>query len=172
MVSIFDVVLLIILSGFVFYGFFFGFIRTLGTFIGMIIGVLLAAKFYAIVAGWVSFLFFGYNNIGKVIVFFLIFSISHRLVYMLFAIIDKTFHFFSIIPFLKTINKTLGAILGFATGALCLGLILFLAIRYFTFFQIFNSWLAASRVSPALVKFANVVMPMLPGLFIKVKEMI
>ena len=43
---IFDAILLIILAGFVFYGLFFGLIKTLGSLAGVIVGAFIASHFY------------------------------------------------------------------------------------------------------------------------------
>ena len=72
---IIDVILLIILFGFIFYGLFFGFIRTIGVLIGVIVGALLASHFYLYVSELVNYFFFGYNNLGKVLIFIILFSI-------------------------------------------------------------------------------------------------
>lgn len=163
--SILDVVLLIILAGFVFYGLFFGLIRTFGSLVGVIVGLWLAFIFYPIVFGWTENLFFGHELAGKIIVFFVLFTIINRLIGLIFAILDRTFDLLSIIPFLKTINRLAGAALGFVEGGLVLGFILL----YFS--QTFASgWLENSQVTPFLINFAKAIIPMLPGVLDKVKE--
>lgn len=67
---IFDIILLIILAGFVFYGLFFGLIRTFGSLVGMVVGLWLTFIFYLTVFGWVKNLFFGHELVGKIITFF------------------------------------------------------------------------------------------------------
>ncbi|MDD5295226.1 MAG: CvpA family protein, partial [Patescibacteria group bacterium] len=86
--SIFDIILLIILAGFVFYGLFFGLIRTLGSLAGVIIGAWLASRFYLEVFSWVGDLSFGFNNLGKVVVFIILFTLINRLVCFAFVILD------------------------------------------------------------------------------------
>ena len=94
---IFDIILLIILSGFV---------------------------FYLTVFDWVKNLFFGHELAGKVITFIVLFTLINRLIGFIFVLLDRTFDLISIIPFLKTINRLAGAALGFIEGGLVLGLAL------------------------------------------------
>lgn len=172
MVSIFDVTLLIILAGFVFYGLFFGLIRTFGSFVGVFIGAFLASHFYLPVSDWLSGLFFGYPNLGKVLIFIILFTLINRIVGFAFYILDKAFNIISIIPFLKTINRLGGAILGFLTGALILGLIIYVASRYAFIEHWFGQWLVESQIAPFLTKFAYWLLPLLPQVLVKLKAII
>jgi membrane protein required for colicin V production len=165
--GIFDVVLIIIIAGFVFYGLFFGLIRTIGSLVGMVGGLWFTMIFYLDVFGWVKNLFFGHELAGKIITFFIVFTIINRLVGLGFALLDKAFDLISIIPFLKTINRLTGAALGFIEGGLVLGLALLFISQ-----TSLSSWLVGSKVAPFLVGFAKSVTPFLPGLLDKIKEMI
>jgi len=170
--SVFDVALLVILAGFVFYGLFFGLIRTLGSLAGVIVGAWLASRFYLEVFAWVKDLSFGFNNLGKVVVFIILFALINRLVCFAFMILDKTFNIISIIPFLKSINRLAGAILGLLMGGLVLGLILYIAARYTVFNSFFGDWLVNSEVASRLVKFATVLTPLLPEVLKKLQSLI
>jgi len=161
---IFDIILLIILSGFVFYGLFFGLIRTLGSLIGWLAGLWLTFVFYLTVFDWVKNLFFGHELAGKVITFIVLFTLINRLIGFIFVLLDRTFDLISIIPFLKTINRLAGAALGFIEGGLVLGLALLFISE-----TAFSGWLAASKVAPFLIGFAKAIMPLLPGLLERVK---
>ena len=162
---IFDLILIIILAGFVFYGLFFGLIRTLGSLLGVILGLWLTLVFYLTVYDWLKNLFFGHELAGKVIAFIILFTLINRLIGFIFAVLDRTFDLLSIIPFLKTVNRLAGAILGFIEGGLVLGLIL----SYLS--PIFSSvaWFQASQAAPFLIKFSSLIMPLLPGLLNKIK---
>ncbi|MCX6796102.1 MAG: CvpA family protein [Candidatus Falkowbacteria bacterium] len=170
--SIFDVILLIILAGFVFYGLFFGLIRTCGVFAGVLVGAFIASRFYLPVAAWLENFFFGYNNLGKVLVFIILFSLFNRLTGFLFYLIDRAFNLLTIIPFLKTFNRLAGAILGFLTGSLILGLILYVASRYAFIGNWFGNNLINSKVAPFLLKITNLLLPLLPEMLIKLKSLI
>jgi len=52
---LFDLILLLVLGGFVFYGLWFGLINTLGVLVGTIAGAFLAARWYEPVADWAGF---------------------------------------------------------------------------------------------------------------------
>lgn len=163
---IFDIILLIILSGFVFYGLFFGLIRTLGSLIGWLAGLWLTFVFYLTVFDWVKNLFFGHELAGKIITFIVLFTLINRVIGFIFALIDRTFDLLSVIPFLKTINRLAGAALGFVMGGLVLGLVLLFISQ-----TSFGAWLNASRVAPFLISFTKAITPLLPGLLDRAKGM-
>lgn len=167
-----DVVLLIILAGFVFYGLFFGLIRTIGSLAGFIIGVWLANLTYLLVFGWLRNLFFGFDNTGKILIFMLVFTLINRLVSFAFAILDRTFDFISIIPFLKTINRLAGAAFGLIEGGLVLGLVLSLLLSYPIIGGWLNSVLARSQIMPYLVAFIEIVKPILPEILKRLKSLL
>jgi len=170
--SIFDVVLLIILAGFVFFGLFFGLVRTLGALIGVVAGAFVAGHFYLQVFSWAEPMAFGLNNLGKVVVFIILFSIANRLTGFIFSLIDRAFDIISIIPFLKTINRLAGAVLGLLLGGLVLGLVLYVAARYAIIGNFFGDWLINSQIAPPLIKFASVLTPLLPEILKKLQSLI
>jgi len=159
---IIDVVFLIILSGFVFYGLFFGLIRTIGVLVGLLIGTWVAGNYYLEVFGFIKGAFLGFDNLGKILSFLIVFSLTEKLVGLGFSIIDKTFNILSIIPFLKTINKLGGVIFGLIEGTLTIGLFLFIASRYI----FIETWLGAllqnSVLAPFFLNTVKVLMPLLP----------
>jgi len=169
---IFDIILLIFLSGFVFYGLFYGLIRTAGSLVGVVVGAWLASRWYLPVYDWAENLFMGHEYIGKVATFIVLFTIINRLVCFIFAIINKIFHLIAIIPFLKTINRLGGAVLGFLFGATTLGLILFVASRYTLIDSLIGKWMVGSKVAPFLVKFVDVLKPLLPEMLKKLESII
>ncbi|MFH1427862.1 MAG: CvpA family protein [Patescibacteria group bacterium] len=170
--TIFDTILLVILAGFVFYGLFYGLIRTLGSLVGVIAGAYLASRWYLIIFDYAQDLFFGYNNLGKVLTFIILFTIINRLIGWLFSILDKTFNILSIIPFLKTINRLAGAVFGFIEGALVLGLVLYVASRYAILGTFFGKWLVNSEIAPFLLRFVEVLKPLLPEVLKKLQGLI
>lgn len=169
---IFDVILLLILAGFVFYGMFFGLVRTFGAFLGVIAAAVLASRFYLPVAEMLDKVFFGYSNLGKVLTFIILFTIINRLVGFLFYLLDKAFNIISIIPFLKTFNRIGGIILGFFVGSLSIGLVLYVASKYVIISTLFGSWFASSKLAPFFIKVANLLLPILPDVLIKLKSLV
>lgn len=172
MISIIDVILLLILAGFVFYGLFFGLIRAVGTFIGVIVGAWLASHFYLTLYSWIDPVFFGFENLGKVLSFLIVFSLTNRLVCFAFYLLDKVFGIISIIPFLKTINRLAGAIFGLAAGALALGLTIFVISRYAILEHWLGQWLLESNLAPKLLQFTKILMPVLSDSLITLKGLI
>jgi len=170
--GIFDIILIIILVGFVLSGLYQGLIKTLGSLLGIIIGAWITSHYYLVVAGWIESLFFGYNNLGKVLVFIILFSLVNRLVCLLFALLNKAFDIISIIPFLKTINRLAGAVLGFLEGALILGLIIYVASKYAIVGNWFGAWMVDSQIVPYLMKFNAVLLPLFPEMLKKLQSVI
>lgn len=170
--SILDTILIVSIAGFVFYGLFFGLIRALGTFVGVIAGAIIASRLFLPVSSWIEPIFFGYNNLGKVLVFIVIFSLVNRLVGFVFYLLDKAFDIISIIPFLKTINRLAGAILGFITGGFFIGLILYVASKFVFIENWFGRWLLDSEVSPFLIKFVDILLPLLPEVLKKLQSLV
>lgn len=160
--TIFDVILLLILAGFVFYGLFFGLIRTFGSLIGVVIGAWLASHWYLYLFRLIHDLFFGFDNLGKVLAFLVLFSLINRLVCFFFSLLDKAFDIISIIPFLKTINRLAGAFLGFIEGGIVLGLILFFIVHSSFVPNFLNELFKSSQIVPFLLKFINILLPLFP----------
>ena len=170
--TVFDTILLIALAGFVFYGLFFGLIRTFGTLVGIFVGAFLASRFYIPISDWIQGYFFGFNNLGKVLVFIILFTLINRIVCFGFFLLEKAFNIISIIPFLKTINRLAGAALGFVVGNLAIGLILYVSSRYAILDHWFGKWLVDSQVAPFMLKFNNVLIPLLPDMLKKLQGLI
>ena len=167
-----DVVLIVILSGFIFYGLFFGLIRMFGVFVGLIVGAILASRFYLFFAEMIEPIFFGYNNLGKVLTFLVLFSLINRLVGLGFYLLEKVFNVISIIPFLKTINRLGGATLGFFTGGLTIGLFLYVISRYTLLNTLLGHWLEASSLAPMFLKFNDILLPLLPVMLKSLQSLI
>ena len=126
---IIDILLLILIGAFVWFGFFFGFVHTLGSFVGSIIGIVAAGMFIDPVVEKIGFIFGG-GGFSRVILFIIIFVVIGRLIGMVFVFVEKVFHLFSIIPFAKSLNRFLGALLGFLEGVIVLGIISYYASEY------------------------------------------
>lgn len=169
---ILDVVLLLIVAGFVFYGIFFGFIRTVGSLLGLVIGLWLATILYNPAYSIIKSMAFGYDALGKTLTFFILFTLINRLVVLVFALLDRTFDFFSIIPFLKTINRLAGAVFGLIEGGFLLGFILYI-IQSFSFLA---AWIdkigQGSKIIPYLMKFVEILRPIFPSLLDQLKQLI
>ncbi len=169
---IFDVILILVLAGFVFYGMFFGLIRTFGAFLGLIVAAILASRFYLEFFGLFERIFGTYSNLGKVVMFIVLFSLINRLVGFLFYLFDRAFNILSIIPFLKTFNRLGGIVLGFFVGSLSIGLILFVISKYTVLETFFGSWLSSSVLAPFFIRIASLLLPVLPDVLKKMHSFI
>ena len=159
---IIDVIILIFLSGFVFYGLFFGFIKMIGYLAGLLIGAWVASHYYLLAYEWLKWLFFGHENLGKVISFIIVLTIVSRLIGFGFYVVEKIFKIVSIIPFVKSIDRLLGALFGFIEGVLTFGLIIYIASRY-TFIETFlGQQLSDSKIAPILLKIVSLINPLFP----------
>lgn len=158
-----DIILLIILSGFVLFGLWFGLIHTLGALVGTLAGAYVASHYFSPIAEFLGGKFGGSLPIWKIIVFIFIFTIINRLVGLLFYILEKIFKLISIIPFLKTVNRLAGAVLGFAEGVLVLGLTLHVAGVIPVSAGFISRIIEPSVVAKWLIGVARVLLPLLPA---------
>lgn len=124
-----DVMLLIIVLAFTIGGFFAGFIRTVGAIIGFFAGAYLASRYFTVFGDWLSPLIGGHPVAAKIIAFLILFILIDRIVAIIFYFIGKLFGLMSFIPFLKTINKLSGAILGLIEGTLVVGFLIYVVAK-------------------------------------------
>lgn len=169
--SHFDIILLIILGGFTLFGLWFGFIHTLGSLLGTVAGAFVASHYYGPIANWVHSLTGGSENLVKVIVFVLVFTIANRLVGFAFWIVEKIFNILKVIPFLSTINRLLGGILGLFEGSLVLGLTLYF-ISKFPFSDWFTVSLLKSGVAAYLIKISSILWPLFPAVLKQIQSVL
>ncbi len=120
----FDIIILLIIIGFIWKGVKLGFIESLGGIIGIILGLLAAGRWWQVAAGSLEPLLGNNQWLSMIIGWTLVFILVNRLVALIFWIIDKIFHIVAIIPFLKSINSLLGGILGLIEGFLLVGSII------------------------------------------------
>ncbi len=158
--TLFDLILVLILFGFVWFGFWYGFIYGVGGILGIVFGATLASRWYSLVAQKLLFLFGGNLNLARIICFLTLFIIIWRLVHLLFKLLDRVVNFLSFIPLLKTINRIAGATLGFLEGSLILGLILFFISRFPV--GRLADLIVRSDVAKFLIKIAKILWPLLP----------
>jgi membrane protein required for colicin V production len=128
--------------------------------------------FYQVAFSIIQSLAFGFDAIGKTLTFFIIFTLVNRLVTLGFAMLDKTFDFFSIIPFLKTINRLAGAVFGLIEGGIVLGLILYLVQSFAVLNQVIERFSAGSRIVPYLIQFVEILRPLMPQVLDQLKQLI
>lgn len=172
--SIFDIVLLIILGGFILNGLSKGLINLLGRVLGLVIGAYISSHFYLQFFELIKNIFKGNDSVGKIICFIVLFLVVTRLVDLLFKILEKFFNFIAFIPGSKYINNIAGALLAFFEGALFLGLIIFVISRYAVVGNLLgiSDQLTNSMVAPFLLKIVNLILPVLPEALKALKSII
>lgn len=139
-----DLVLAFILLGFVGMGLKDGFVHTLGRFIGSILGFIAARAWSIYLVG--IFGIFMPAGWARIIAFILIFVLITRVVGMAFKLVDGVFEIIKILPFLKSIDKLLGAILGTVEGVIMLGGVIYLVLTFHLSPTLIN-WFAGSHVA-------------------------
>ena len=159
--SIFDIVLLVIISAFALFGLWFGLVHTLGSLIGTAFGVYLASRYYEPIAGWIINFSGWSQNYIKVIVFIVTFLLITRLVGFVFWVMEKFLTIFTRMPFIHGLDRIMGAIFGFLEGAVVVGVCLFFISR-FPISLLFMDGLAHSQLAPPLVKLASILIPLFP----------
>lgn len=169
--TFFDLILLLILLGFVWFGFWNGLIQTIGGIISVILAVFIASRWYETIA--LKILpFLGDNlNLSRLLGFIAVFILARFVVFILFKILNKLFDVLSFIPFLKTINRLAGAVLGFVEGGLIIGLVLYFSLK----FPLGESWsglVNGSKVASPLISFGKVLLPLVPQALKQIQSLI
>jgi len=169
--TILDLILILILFLFIAFGFALGLVQTIGALIGVVAGAYLAGVFYEPLGAWLEPILLGHGNTARIIAFIVIFVLVNRLIGLIFWFINKIFNLISIIPFTKSLNRILGALLGFLEGTLVLGLIIYFVSR-FEISEWFTGVLAGSKVAMWLNWVAGILAPLLPDLLRQLQSVI
>ncbi len=169
--TIFDLILLLILVGFVWFGFWNGLIQTLGGLVSLVVAVFVASRWYDIIALKIAPLVGENVNLSRIIAFIAIFILARFVVFLIIKVINKVFDLISFIPFLKTINRLAGAILGLIEGGLVLGLILYFSSK----FPLGDWWINSlnqSNIAGPLIGFGKILYPLIPDALKQIKSLI
>lgn len=159
--SYFDIALVLIVAAFALFGLWFGFVHTLGSLLGTILGVFLASRYYTILGDWFVSFFDWEGNGPRVFAFILSFLIINRVVGFVFWLIEKFFHIFTALPFVKSLNRLLGFVVGIAEGLLTIGISIYFIHRFPLSDTVMN-WIASSQIAPTAEHVASVFLPILP----------
>lgn len=161
--SILDLILLLGIFLFISFGFWAGFISMVGSLVGLVIGTWVAGHYFAAFGAWLSPYVLDNTNLANIIAFFVMFTLVNRLIGILVWFANKVFKLFTIIPFTKSINRVLGALLGFLESTLFLGMILYMVSR-FNFSDFIAEQLINSQIAVWLIEMAGVLTPLLPDI--------
>ncbi len=160
---IIDIILLILLFGFFIRGWQMGFIRMLAGLLGIIAGIAVAGHYYPVVADWLMQIEFlaDRENIANFLSMIIIFLAVNGIIGVGAYLIDKVFHIFSFIPFLKTINRLAGSVLGILAGAFIFGFLI-LSLDKFPLTGFITNYLENSDIVPYLLYIAKLILPLWP----------
>lgn len=157
---IFQLVLVLLVLGFIGTGWKDGFIHTLGRLVGAVIGFFLAKSWSLALANVLTIVMpFGWARFFGFLIVFLVVS---RLVGYLFSFVETIFDLLSFIPFLKTINRILGGILGFVEGIFFLGASLWI-VTHFQLIPSLASWAIAAPLSIWIQKIFTTMISLFPN---------
>ncbi|NCN07562.1 CvpA family protein [Candidatus Falkowbacteria bacterium] len=146
-----DVILVVLVAGFVMLGFIMGLIAVIGSLVGIIIGTWVASSYFLTLSGFINPYLLGHEGIAKTITFMAIFLVVNRLIALIFWFVNKAFNLISIIPFFKSINRFGGAILGFFEGIIITGMTVFIMAKFITSVPWLVNSLNDSKVAHLLV---------------------
>jgi uncharacterized membrane protein required for colicin V production len=158
--SLTDIILLCFLGAFAAVGLWLGLVHMVGSLVGFFVGLVVAGMYYGQLAE-----FFGRwidnANAAKVFSFILILIVIGKLIGVVVHLIDRVFKVVSIIPFVKTFNRLLGAAFGLIEGAAILGIGVWFAAR-FPLGPGFELALRGSQVAKTLKVVGSMLSPLLP----------
>ena len=122
--TLLDIILILLVFGFVWAGFWSGLIRTIASLVGVFVGIFFAGIWYDSVSNWVQPIVGGNALVADIVGFILVYFVVTQAVGLLFWFANKIFHIFAILPGMKLLNRVGGAILGFIEGSLIVGVTL------------------------------------------------
>lgn len=166
-----EILFLIIIAYYTWSGFKSGFIRTLGGFLGFLVGIFFASRYFVPIAASWQWLFFGNDILAKFFIFVFLFVVIGKLFKLLTYILDKAFNLLRFVPFTKLINKFAGAIFGLLEGSLIVGLIVYFIVR-FPLNEALLIKIESSEIARQLLKFAEILTPLIPEALTKMKVLI
>lgn len=133
-----------------------GFLQALGSIVGLVLAVIIASRFYGVAASW-----FGSSNFSNILSFIIIFSLSSRIVGLIFWLLGKIFKIITILPLMTTLDRFLGLVLGLVEGILASAVILNFLLKY-----PLNYWMieqmSASAVVKVLLNIGSIFVPLFP----------
>ena len=125
-----DVILIIIIVVFVLSGFVLGLVGAVGLLISIVVGLWVAFEYYQPIAEWLTPIILGHGTTANIIAFSFVFLVINRIVAILFWVVKKVFKVITIIPFLKSIDRLAGVILGLVEGILITGLVIYIIAKF------------------------------------------
>lgn len=157
-----DIILLAVAFGFVWGGWWSGFIQSIGGIVGIFLGEILAGRYYATFAHTVSPVFAGNEIVSNVFAFVLIFLLVSKIVGAIFWLVNKMFNIIAIVPGMKFANRVIGAALGFVEASLFIGISLQFLVRL-PISTSFADFVHRSMIAGYALALTGWLVPLLPG---------
>ena len=154
-----DIVIIIVLAIFVFSGLRIGFIRSVLALVGIIVGVILAGRFYVQLAALLSFM---PDTIAKVVAFIIILVVVMIIAGLLGWLLTRVVSSLM----LGWVNHLLGAVFGLVFGAVFCGAILVIWLGFVGTTGVITE----SAIAGFLIKYFPLVLAILPGEFAPVRS--
>lgn len=169
MIPFIDVILIIILAAFLFWGAFSGIANMIGNILGFIFGIFIASRYYVVLSGLIALVLTKANTqLLNIVSFIILLALVGKLVGFVVNIIFKVISF---IPFVKTTNRLIGAGVGLIGGIIVTGSIVYMMSRYPITDSIKNA-LEVSILAPTLLTIFKPLTILLPKILKELKSLI
>lgn len=157
-----DLIIIIILVGFLLFGLWFGLVHTLGSLLGTVLGVFLASRYYDQGAEWLMGVTGWEGNTTRVIMFVIAFIVINRLVGFFFHLAEKAAEATVIkLPLMGLMNRLLGMVFGLFEGVVTVGVILYFIERFPLSNSVMQS-IANSEIAPIAIAVGGILVPLFP----------
>lgn len=166
-----DIILGLILFFFFTLGFVYGFFHALGLIAGIVVGLWAANQYFQSVAGWLTdlvpfiadtFPWLTGSSI-EVISFILIGAITFKLIALAFEGLDHLIRLLYVIPFMKSLNRLLGAAIGLLEAVLILSLMIHFTQQVDFIKSFSESYVSSSVIAKQLLSIGQWIAPILPN---------
>lgn len=167
-----DISILVIIAGFVLYGFSVGLVHAAASLVGMVFSAIVAMHTYIDVAYWILPDALADRFGVQIVVFLLIFVLVTSLVNVLVRVINKVFHVISAVPFTKSLNRLLGSLLGLLMGIVAVAAIIYASSMLPSLPESFATAMDESWIARAVMFVSGVLLFFFPDAIDKAKDMI
>ncbi len=159
-----DLVMLLVIVGFGAFGFALGLIQVVGSLVGIVVGAWLANLWYPVLARALT----PYVPWGKPVLenvaFVILFLLVNRLFGLAMYVVNRVLNLLKFIPFMKSLDRIGGGVLGLLEGVLLLGVVLEFASRLSPLPWV-NALVGQSVVAPWMLSAVRLLAPILPAIF-------
>jgi len=155
--GLFDLVLLLILFGFVWFGLWHGLIRTISGIVAFVLSLIISTRLYEALALKILPLLNDNFVLARILSFLVIFFIAQAIIFFIFRALNKVFDF----SILKIFNRLAGAIFGLLEGGLIIGFILYFSQKL-PLGATWSNLLETSMIAGILIGFSTILLPLLP----------